>query len=60
MQAVHGRVAAAVKEMQGALQAELHCSEDQLQLFRRLGRGGFGTVYHGAPLPLPFGYVTLT
>lgn len=44
-QAVHGRVAAAVKEMQGALQLDLH--EDQLQLFKRLGQGGFGTVYHG-------------
>ena len=43
---VHGKVAAAVKEMQGALQAELH--EDHLQLFRRLASGGFGTVYHGA------------
>ena len=42
---VHGRVAAAVKEMQGALQAELH--DDHLQLFRRLASGGFGTVYHG-------------
>jgi hypothetical protein len=49
VQAVHEKVAAAVKEMQGALQAELH--EDQIQLFRRLGRGGFGTVYHGALLP---------
>lgn len=34
-----------MKEMQGALQAELH--EDHLQLFGLLGRGGFGTVYHG-------------
>lgn len=42
---VHGKVAAAVKEMQGALQEELH--EDHLQLFRRLACGGFGTVYHG-------------
>lgn len=42
---VHSKVSAAVKQMQGALQAELH--EDQLQLFRRLGEGGFGTVYHG-------------
>lgn len=45
---VHGKVAAAVKEMQGALQAELH--EDHLQLFGLLGQGGFGTVYHGVML----------
>eukprot|EP00892_Ulva_mutabilis_P012786 jgi/Ulvmu1/9880/UM057_0035.1 len=42
---VRGRVAAAVQEMQGALQAELQ--EDQLKLHRVIGRGGFGTVYHG-------------
>jgi hypothetical protein len=46
---VHSKLAAAVKEMQGALQAELH--EDQLQLFQKLGQGGFGTVYHGAFQP---------
>lgn len=44
-QAVHNRVAAAVKELQENLQDDLH--EEQLQLFRRLGQGGFGTVYHG-------------
>ena len=44
-QAVHGKVAAAVKEMQGALQVDLN--EDHLKVFRRLGAGGFGTVYHG-------------
>eukprot|EP00892_Ulva_mutabilis_P012771 jgi/Ulvmu1/9867/UM057_0021.1 len=43
--AVRGKVAAAVQEMQGALQAELH--EDQLKLHGVIGRGGFGTVYHG-------------
>ena len=43
---VRGRVAAAVQEMQGALQAELQ--EDQLKLYGVIGRGGFGTVYHGA------------
>ena len=43
---VRGRVAAAVQEMQGALQAELQ--EDQLTLYSVIGRGGFGTVYHGA------------
>eukprot|EP00892_Ulva_mutabilis_P012784 jgi/Ulvmu1/9879/UM057_0034.1 len=42
---VRGRVAAAVQEMQGTLQAELQ--EDQLQLHGVIGRGGFGTVYHG-------------
>ena len=46
--AVRGRVAAAVQEMQGALQAELQ--EDQLKLYGVIGRGGFGTVYHGASL----------
>jgi hypothetical protein len=48
---VHGKVAAVVKEMQGALQAELH--DEQFQLFRKLGQGAFGTVYHGAPLASP-------
>jgi hypothetical protein len=48
---VHGKVAAVVKEMQGALQAELH--DEQFQLFRKLGQGAFGTVYHGALLPSP-------
>eukprot|EP00892_Ulva_mutabilis_P012772 jgi/Ulvmu1/9868/UM057_0022.1 len=43
--AVRGKVAAAVQEMQGALQAELQ--EDQLKLHGVIGRGGFGTVYHG-------------
>ena len=47
--AVRGRVAAAVQEMQGALQAELQ--EDELKLYGVIGRGGFGTVYHGAPSP---------
>lgn len=49
VQDVHGQVSAAVKDMQRALQAELH--EDQLTLFGCLGRGGFGTVYHGATTP---------
>lgn len=38
-----------VQRMEGALQVELH--EEHLKLFSVLGRGGFGTVYHGAPLP---------
>eukprot|EP00892_Ulva_mutabilis_P012770 jgi/Ulvmu1/9866/UM057_0020.1 len=42
---MRGKVTAAVQEMQGALQAELH--EDQLKLHGVIGRGGFGTVYHG-------------
>ena len=47
--AVRGKVAAAVQELQGALQEELQ--EDQLQLFGVVGRGGYGTVYHGAAFP---------
>lgn len=43
---VQGKVAVAVKEMQGALQTELQ--DDHLQLLGVLGRGGFGVVYHGA------------
>lgn len=43
---VRGEVRQAVTALQGALQAELH--EDELQLYDVLGRGGFGTVYHGA------------
>ena len=38
----------AVQRVQGLLQAELH--EEQLKVFSVLGRGGFGTVYHGALL----------
>jgi hypothetical protein len=44
---VKNAVASAVQQMQGALQAELQ--EEQLEVFSVLGRGGFGTVYHGAP-----------
>eukprot|EP00892_Ulva_mutabilis_P008546 jgi/Ulvmu1/6063/UM027_0041.1 len=43
--AVRGQVAAAVQELQGALQEELQ--EDRLKLFGVVGRGGYGTVYHG-------------
>lgn len=43
---VRGEVQQAVAALQGVLQAELH--EDELQLYDVLGRGGFGTVYHGA------------
>eukprot|EP00892_Ulva_mutabilis_P000885 jgi/Ulvmu1/10798/UM069_0033.1 len=42
---VRGEVQQAVAALQGALQEELH--EDELQLYDVLGRGGFGTVYHG-------------
>lgn len=47
---VRGEVQQAVAALQGALQEELH--EDELQLYDVLGRGGFGTVYHGTP-PFP-------
>lgn len=43
---VRGEVQQAVAALQGALQKELH--EDELHLYDVLGRGGFGTVYHGA------------
>jgi hypothetical protein len=46
--AARATVANAVLRMQGALQQELH--EEHLQVHRVLGRGGFGTVYHGALL----------
>jgi hypothetical protein len=46
-------VHAAVQELQGALQADLH--EEQLKVFSVIGRGGFGTVYHGAALCKPAG-----
>ena len=46
--ALRGKVAAAVQEMQGALQAELQ--DDHLHVYGVIGRGGFGTVYHGALL----------
>jgi hypothetical protein len=36
--------------MQGVLQQELH--KQHLEIYSVLGRGGFGTVYHGAVLPL--------
>jgi hypothetical protein len=52
--AVHRKVTAAVREMQGALYAELQ--KDQMlplpQMKGLIGRGGFGTVYRGA-LPPP-------
>lgn len=44
--AFHGKVAAAVKEMQ----AEVF-GDTPLQLYRKLGQGGFGTVYHGSTPP---------
>jgi hypothetical protein len=44
--AARATVATAVLQMQAELQEELQ--DDQLQIFSVLGRGGFGTVYHGA------------
>jgi hypothetical protein len=44
--AARSQVANAVLQMQGELQEELH--EDRLHIYSVLGRGGFGTVYHGA------------
>jgi hypothetical protein len=44
--AARSQVANAVLQMQGELQEELH--EDRLSIYSVLGRGGFGTVYHGA------------
>ena len=48
MMATRASVAGAIMRMQSDLRGEL--KEDQLQIFRVLGRGGFGTVYHGASL----------
>jgi hypothetical protein len=41
-----------VQELRGALEADL-TDEEQLQVFSIVGRGGFGTVYHGALRPTP-------
>jgi Protein kinase domain len=49
--AARSQVANAVAELQDALQEELH--EEHLQIYSILGRGGFGTVYHGARPVLP-------
>jgi hypothetical protein len=40
------RLQDAVEKHQAMLQADLQ--EEQLKVFSVLGRGGFGTVYHGA------------
>lgn len=48
--AARATVAIAVLRMQGVLQQELH--KQHLEIYSVLGRGGFGTVYHGAVLPL--------
>lgn len=45
---VQAAVLDAVKTMQAQMQAELH--DRHLQLRSEIGRGGFGTVYHGAHL----------
>ena len=47
--AARTHVAHAVLDMQEHLQSELH--EKQLHIYSVIGRGGFGTVYHGAPPP---------
>lgn len=46
--AARSTVANAVLQMQGALQAEL--DEQHLNVFSVIGKGGFGTVYHGVCL----------
>jgi hypothetical protein len=46
VQEVKEAVSNAVKGMQASLRLELH--ESELQVFRELGSGAFGTVYHGA------------
>jgi hypothetical protein len=43
---VKNAVANAIQELQDELQADLH--EDHLTIVSVLGKGGFGTVYHGA------------
>jgi hypothetical protein len=48
--AARSTVASAVLQMQGALQAEL--AEQHLSVFSVIGKGGFGTVYHGAPFTI--------
>ena len=48
--AVHERVASAIKEMQASLQEEMGKDQDTStvpKLKGLIGRGGFGTVYHG-------------
>jgi hypothetical protein len=44
--AVRTVFAAAVQQMQSTLQEELQ--EEEIEVYSKLGRGGFGTVYHGA------------
>lgn len=44
---LRSEVANAVTQLQDALRSDLQ--EDQLEVLDVLGRGGFGTVYHGTP-----------
>jgi hypothetical protein len=47
------RLQSAVREMQADLQTQL--KGEHLRLFSIVGRGGFGTVYHGACRSFLFG-----
>ena len=47
MQNLKDKVQMAMREIQADLQSQL--KDEHLRLFSIVGRGGFGTVYHGAP-----------
>jgi hypothetical protein len=46
VQGMKERLQSVVREMQADLQTQL--KDEHLRLFSIVGRGGFGTVYHGA------------
>lgn len=50
-------VANAVQQLQEALRTDLQ--EEALEVYTLLGRGGFGTVYHGSLPPSPLGIALL-